>query len=82
MEDLPLHELLETLLGPEVKRRLRLKCMGNDYPVQLYNSELARSRHPEDWLDIRLGGEAIPLKTAELLFFPLPVSSLETISYQ
>jgi hypothetical protein len=45
LEELPLRELLETLLGPEGRRRLKLRYMTNDGVFQLYDSELALRLH-------------------------------------
>ena len=44
-EELPLRELLETLLGPEGRRRLRLRHMTNEELFKLYNSELLLRLH-------------------------------------
>lgn len=45
LEDLPLRELLETLLGPEGRRRLKLRHMTNDELFQLYDSDLVLRLH-------------------------------------
>ena len=45
LEELPLRELLETLLGPEGRRRLKLRYMTNDGVFQLYESDLVLRLH-------------------------------------
>ena len=45
LEDLPLRELLETLLGPEGRRRLKLRHMTNDEVFQLYEGDLMLRLH-------------------------------------
>jgi hypothetical protein len=45
LEELPLRELLETLLGPEDRRRLKLRYMTNDGVFQLYESDLVLRLH-------------------------------------
>jgi len=44
-EDLPLRELLKTLLGPEGKRRLRMKYLTNQEFFKLYDSDLVLRLH-------------------------------------
>ena len=44
-EELPLRELLETLLGAEGKRRLMLRHMTSDDLFQLYDSDLVLRLH-------------------------------------
>ncbi len=44
-EELPLRELLETLLGPDGKRRLRLRHMTNEELFTLYDSDLVLRLH-------------------------------------
>jgi hypothetical protein len=44
-KELPLLELLETLLGPEGRRRLKLRYMTNDGVFQLYDSDLVLRLH-------------------------------------
>jgi len=39
-EELPLRELLETLLGPEGRRRLKLKHIANSELFDLWDSDL------------------------------------------
>jgi len=45
LEELPLRELLETLLGPEGRRRLKLRHMTNDGVFQLYEGDLVLRLH-------------------------------------
>ena len=45
LEDLPLRELLEILLGPEGRRRLRLRHMTNEEGFKQYDSELMLRLH-------------------------------------
>jgi hypothetical protein len=40
LEELPLRELLETLLAPESRRRLKLRHMTNNAVFQLYGDDL------------------------------------------
>ncbi|MFH1662703.1 MAG: tyrosine-type recombinase/integrase [Chloroflexota bacterium] len=46
-EELPIRELLEVLLGPEGKRRLRLRQMKNEELLKLYDSDLILKLHNE-----------------------------------
>ena len=46
-EDLSLRELLETLLGPEGRRWLRLRHMTNEELFKLYESDLVLRLHNE-----------------------------------
>ena len=45
LEELPLRELLETLLGPEDRRRLKLRYMTNDGVFLLYDGDLVLRLH-------------------------------------
>ena len=44
-EELPIRELLETLLGPEGRRRLMLRRMGNQELFEVYDSDLVLRLH-------------------------------------
>ncbi len=50
-EELPLRELLEALLGPEGRRRLRLRHKTNQELFRLYDSELTLRIHNRRNLD-------------------------------